>query len=328
MTKEFDAVMSAFDNVNLHEAVFDVDIDGAEEYNDFRDDEAAVEDDFIDVVDVDAEDEEELKTSYLGDVILSCAVCRTPIFKAKEEVVFGEDEEGKDEEDKIVNVEEECPVCGGTSGFHIVGMVVPYVDVEVEETETEEDKGDGDEEEVEVEDTEKEEVDEALQQAVKRFALKEDAEVKMDGDDVTVETNGVTVEVNAETSDEEEMIEPIEDEETFFADEIEGEDEIDVDVDEIGEEEVEEAFVRAKPYFKSFKMKEAYSHKGKIVVEGLAKSRNGKIVREKFSLIPMKIKGNRAAFMVEGFGSHKGVVGRLNDGKLIVESFVGKRGRK
>ena len=149
----------------------------------------------------------------------------------------------------------------------------------------------------------------------------------MDGDDVTVETNGVTVNVGSNETDDM-GIEPIEDEEEFFADETEGDEEADIDIDEIGEDEVEEAFVRAKPYFSKFKLKEAYHHNGKIVVEGLAKTKRGKIVREKFALKPLKLKGNRAAFMVEGFGSHKGVVGRVDNGKLVVESFVGKREQK
>lgn len=333
MTKEFDEVMASFDNVNLHEDVFDVDEFGAEDYIEFRDDDEADKDEFVDVVDVDAEDEEELDDSYLGDVVLSCVVCHTPIFKNKDEVEIEVNEDGEEGEETIADVGEECPVCGATNGFHVCGVVTPYVETEVEVDDKEEagekEPEDKDtEEEGEANDEEEKEVNEALQKAINKFALNEDAaEVKMDGEDVTVETNGVTVTVGSgETGDM--GIEPIEDEEEFFADETEGDEEADVDIDEIGEDEVEEAFVRAKPYFSKFKLKEAYHHNGKIVVEGLAKTKRGKIVREKFALKPLKLKGNRAAFMVEGFGSHKGVVGRVDNGKLMVESFVGKREQK
>ena len=59
MTKEFDEVMASFDNVNLHEDVFDVDEFGAEDYIDFRDDDEADKDEFVDVVAVDEDVEKE-----------------------------------------------------------------------------------------------------------------------------------------------------------------------------------------------------------------------------------------------------------------------------
>lgn len=81
------------------------------------------------IVDVDAEDEEELKDSYVGELLLYCPSCHTIHYAKKEDII--EDEENPE----IVNVGEQCPHCDATEGFEIVGEVAPYNDDEVEETE-------------------------------------------------------------------------------------------------------------------------------------------------------------------------------------------------
>ena len=69
------------------------------------------------VVDVDAETVEELKDSYVGNVLLRCPVCKTPIFKKPELL-----EKDPDSED-IYNVGETCPHCGSKDGFELVGQI-------------------------------------------------------------------------------------------------------------------------------------------------------------------------------------------------------------
>lgn len=113
----------------LDEDVFSYDADGAKELKDFLDREDEEEQT---IIDPEAVDESELKDSYVGDVVLSCRVCKSMIYKKPEEVKI---DEGSD----LVNIEEECPYCYSTEGFEVVGQIAPYEtkEVEVEEPEAE-----------------------------------------------------------------------------------------------------------------------------------------------------------------------------------------------
>lgn len=117
------------------------------EEEDFRLDDAGIKDildfqnhdelnDIVDVVDPEAETEEKVKDSYVGNVVLVCEVCKSPIFKAPEDVVI---EEGSD----IANIQDECPICHSQDGFKIIGSICPYQEepelkVEVEDKPVEE----------------------------------------------------------------------------------------------------------------------------------------------------------------------------------------------
>lgn len=68
------------------------------------------------VVDVDADTVEELKDSYVGNVLLRCPICKTPIFKKPELLE-------KEEDSDIYNVGETCPHCGSKDGFELVGQI-------------------------------------------------------------------------------------------------------------------------------------------------------------------------------------------------------------
>lgn len=84
------------------------------------DEEGEIEDDTeVDVADLDAEEEEDLQDSYIGQVILECNICHSLIYKKPEDITQGEDEE-------CVNEEDECPFCMGMSGYKIVGQVADY----------------------------------------------------------------------------------------------------------------------------------------------------------------------------------------------------------
>ena len=83
----------------------------------------------LDVIDPEAETEEDLEDSYTGKVILDCCVCHSKLYKDKEEVTV-------DEEQDLANVGEECPFCYSRDGFKIIGEVAPYGETE-EETEIE-----------------------------------------------------------------------------------------------------------------------------------------------------------------------------------------------
>lgn len=118
-------------------------VDGMKDAKEFIDNDE--ESDFIDIIDPEATTEEEIKDSYVGDVILDCCVCHSKLYKNPEEVHI-------DEAEGLANVDEECPFCYSTDGYTIVGQVAPYgEETEEEETEVEIEEP---EEEVEVEETE------------------------------------------------------------------------------------------------------------------------------------------------------------------------------
>lgn len=91
------------------------------------------------IVDLEADDEEDLKDSYVGQVLLFCPVCHTIHYAKKEEVIPSE------ENPELVNVEEHCPHCDEVGGFEVVGEVAPYGEDETasedEPTEDNEEKG-------------------------------------------------------------------------------------------------------------------------------------------------------------------------------------------
>lgn len=111
----------------LHEEMFTVDSDGLSELADFEV-ESEKSEDRKRVIDPEAKNEEELKSSYVGKVIIDCNQCHSKIYKDKEDIVIDGDD---------ANKEEECPYCFATEGFKVVGEVAPYtetkVDVEVED---------------------------------------------------------------------------------------------------------------------------------------------------------------------------------------------------
>ena len=90
----------------------------------------------LDVIDPEAETEEDLEDSYTGKVILDCCVCHSKLYKDKEEVQI-------DEEQDLANTDEECPFCYSRDGFKIIGEVAPYGETE-EETEIEDEEHEDD----------------------------------------------------------------------------------------------------------------------------------------------------------------------------------------
>lgn len=103
----------------------------------------------VEIIDGEADTEEDLKPNYIGNVILDCNVCHSLSYKNPEEVEI-------DEESGFANATEECPFCFSTDGFTIVGMVAPYGDEAEDEDESEDEPEDEleDEEETPEEDAE------------------------------------------------------------------------------------------------------------------------------------------------------------------------------
>lgn len=113
----FDYINEAFKKLDaLNEDVFDASLSGMNALSDFMDQDDAS--DIVKVIDPDAETEEALSDSYIGKVIINCNVCHSHIFEAKEDVVL--------DDDGVVNPEMQCPYCGETAGFTIVGEIKPF----------------------------------------------------------------------------------------------------------------------------------------------------------------------------------------------------------
>lgn len=83
----------------------------------------------IDIIDPDANSEDELSDSYVGKVVLDCSVCHSKIYKDPSEIVIDEGEE-------LANVGEECPYCYTADGFKVLGQIAPFSD-DVKPTEDE-----------------------------------------------------------------------------------------------------------------------------------------------------------------------------------------------
>ena len=97
------------------------------------------------IVDVDAETVDKLKDSYVGDVILICRKCRTPMYKHPEDLK-------KDEEAGFYNLEDECSHCGALQGYELGGQVGEFAtDEQAEEASKDEVEKEDEKADVEVE---------------------------------------------------------------------------------------------------------------------------------------------------------------------------------
>ena len=122
-------IVEAFKAMNLLESEdISLNSDGIDTLTGFMD-EAGVDPDeeMTDVIDPEAESEDELKQSYIGKVVLECSVCHSDIFVDKSEVSVGTDEEG------LACYDIECPYCMSNDGYTIIGEVAPYSESESEE---------------------------------------------------------------------------------------------------------------------------------------------------------------------------------------------------
>ena len=113
------------------------------------------------IIDVAAEDADDIQDSYVGKVILQCECCHSKVYKNPDEVILDENEE-------LANVDEECPVCNCMEGWKVIGKIEPF-----EEKDEEEPK---EEEEVEVDETEfsDDEIEEALKEALNEGCKKDE----------------------------------------------------------------------------------------------------------------------------------------------------------
>lgn len=276
------------------------------------------------VIDPEAETEDELQDTYIGKVILHCPVCNSMVYKNLEDIV-------KDEAEEFVNVGEECPYCYTSEGFKVIGIVSPFEGTEDKEDEQEDEKEDSSEEEKESE----EHVDEGLKEEFETVEVAtEDQKVTLDADDdgkLTIESEPVK-----DTEEEAEVLAPVP---TEVADTIEEteespwpEDEVDYDVEDFDSDsfdELGEAYLKAVyENVNSYKTTDVSSQGNTLVVEGLIKFNSGKMKPTKFVFeAKTATKNNKLRFIGENKNITRGrkaftLTGTLNENKsFITERF-------
>lgn len=283
-----------------------------------------------DVIDPEAETEDELQDTYIGKVILHCPVCNSMIYKNLEDIV-------KDDVEELVNIGEECPYCYTSEGFKVIGIVSPFE----ETSEKDEEQEDEDEDTAEEEKEPEEQVDEELTEEFEKVEVAtENQKVTLDADDdgkLTIEAEPVEDEEDEEEDEEEEVLAPVPDE---VADDIkatannsESEDEeVEYDVedfdsdsfDELGESYLKSVYENVS----SYKTTDVSSKGNTLVVEGLIKFNSGKMKPTKFVFeASTATKNNKLRFIGENKQITRGrkaftITGKLNENKsFITERF-------
>lgn len=282
-----------------------------------------------DVIDPEAETEDELEDTYIGKVILHCPVCNSMIYKDLEDIV-------KDDVEEVVNIGEECPYCYTSEGFKVIGIVSPF-----EETSEEEEQEDETEDTAEEEKEPEEQVDEELTEEFEKVEVAtENQKVTLDADDdgkLTIEAEPVEDEEDEEEDEEEEVLSHVPDE---VADEIDAtannseseDEEVEYDVedfdsdsfDELGESYLKSVYENVS----SYKTTDVSSKGNTLVVEGLIKFNSGKMKPTKFVFeASTATKNNKLRFIGENKQITRGrkaftITGKLNENKsFITERF-------
>ena len=279
------------------------------------------------VIDPEAETEDELEDTYIGKVILHCPVCNSMIYKDLEDIV-------KDDVEEVVNIGEECPYCYTSEGFKVIGIVSPF------EEEQEEEQEDETEDTAEEEEEPEEQVDEELTEEFEKVEVAtENQKVTLDADDdgkLTIEAEPVEDEEDGE-DEEEEVLAPVPDE---VADEIDAtannseseDEEVEYDVEDFDSDsfdELGESYLRSVyENVSSYKTTDVSSKGNTLVVEGLIKFNSGKMKPTKFVFeASTATKNNKLRFIGENKQITRGrkaftITGKLNENKsFITERF-------
>lgn len=354
----FDYINEAFKKLNLlEEQMFDTSLKGVNELSNFMDNDNI--EDIVKVIDPEAENEEDLKNSYIGKVIINCNVCHSHIFENKEDIIISEDGQ--------INVESDCPYCGEQEGFTIVGEIAPYNSEPDEEPEVEEPSENTDNVEELSESKQKDDINMPRpgSRATHRTVV-EDSELTEDFKEVSIKTedqklemtsdeNGkvtVTTEPIENNSTEAEMIVPVSDEtETKILNNNDVEDptdesseestdetseepsdsEVDFEFDEVDEEgldELGESYLRrVYDNVERFKTTSVAANDTTLIVEGLIKFNSGSTKKTGF-IFEARDTNIKGQLRFSGHNKHLteskdafSLVGRVDNKKLIVESL-------
>ena len=273
------------------------------------------------VIDPEAETEDELQDTYIGKVILHCPVCNSMIYKDMEDIV-------KDDVEELVNIGEECPYCYTSEGFKVIGVVSPFEETSEEEEQEYEEEDPAEEEKELTEEFEKVEV------------ATENQKVTLGADDdgkLTIEAEPVEEDDEDEEDEEEEVLAPVPDE---VADDIEAtandseseDEEVEYDVEDFDSDSFDdlgECYLKSVyENVSSYKTTDVSSKGNTLVVEGLIKFNSGKMKPTKFVFeANTATKNNKLRFIGENKQITRGrkaftITGKLNENKsFITERF-------
>lgn len=105
----------------LEEETFPINPIGIQNAKDFIASDNSGVADALDVIDPEVDSVEDVKDSYIGDVICQCDVCKSLIYKNPDEINISED-------GQLVDEMEECPFCFNVGSLKIIGKVQQYSD--------------------------------------------------------------------------------------------------------------------------------------------------------------------------------------------------------
>ena len=303
----------------LNEEDFDLSSsDGIEDLSNFMSSDETTN--TLDVIDPEAETEEELKDDYVGKIILDCVICHSKIYKAADEIDISEDGE--------VNVGKECPFCFSTDGYTIIGEVAPYE----ESDEDDHDEDDSDEDD---------HMEESLTDLIttkRTYEGFEKVDVETDNEimSMTAEDNG---KVAITSEPKETTVVPVSDEiqaeinpvYEVPKDKSPEDTEIDMDIDDISEDEFNELgesyFKRVYSNVDSFKTTSAKIKNESLILEGNISFKSGKKKNTQFIFEGSTLsKTGKAKFIGENAQLSNGkksfvLRGKLTDGRFVAESL-------
>lgn len=324
----------------LEEDTFNItDEDDIESLKKFVADDVDVEeDDFAEIIDTDARNEDELQDSYVGKVILKCQVCPDClIYKDPADVILNDAGD-------LANEGEECPVCGSTDGFKVVGQVEEFG--AEDDDRDDEDDDDFDMHDFDDIDDEDDDKDDDKKDDKKEEGLKEDFQkvnIETDTETMTMESHedgGVTVTTSPKKDEGEisdEVIAPVDAnvEAEIENNAVEGDDdlgEVDIDIDEFSEDDFDEL---GESYLKkvyenvaSYKTTKGSVSGNKIQLEGVITFKSGKKAKTSFVFESHRTtKKGKHKFLGENTSISPNkkafvITGDIKDKKLCVESFT------
>ena len=113
-----DYINEAFKSLeSINEDLFTTDYEGLRGLSDFMSSDVD-ENEKISIIDMDAETEDDLQDSYIGKIICDCNVCHSHVFKSRDEITI--------DDDGVVDIEDDCPMCGEHNGFVIIGEIKEF----------------------------------------------------------------------------------------------------------------------------------------------------------------------------------------------------------
>lgn len=259
-----EAFVSLEDVDNLTPATsFDATPEGLAGLKDVMDD---VPSELVDIIDSEATTPEELQTSYIGQGVLECPVCKSKIFKPMDAIRV-------DEETGLANADEECPYCFMSGGFNILGKIVSFTEPTEEETTEDVDLTvDTPEGDVAVEGEATAEVTDDDGEKIVPLDGAEEANIKTESDSDSDEAPEKPAEVSDDDTDKD-----TDDEER----DVDFED-VDDDIDDMVESYLRESYGDVK----SYKTSKAISKSDCIMLEGVITYNNGRKVNTTFKFSP------------------------------------------